>query len=246
MFLMSFLAAEQRVLKRLWGLNWQHILTSGNRRVVTRRPVSDQLAVDLELHNALCPILRKIAPFPIVSEESPRGDFTKIRSYWLLDPLDGSNEFRRGIPEYATSIALIHNGIPRAGVIYNPKTGEHFTSSSMKLLRAFPSTRRKPIYLISRSEHRRGLHLKPGGVSARFFPVGSIAYKLGLISAFGGELGLVSYEPKSSWDIGAGAAILRNRLGIRLRTLEGAPISFSKPWNRIPSLRVDATSRSPK
>jgi myo-inositol-1(or 4)-monophosphatase len=39
---------------------------------------------------------------------------------WLIDPLDGTNNFAVGLPVFGTSITLIYKGIPQLGVIYDP------------------------------------------------------------------------------------------------------------------------------
>lgn len=45
---------------------------------------------------------------------------------WLIDPLDGTNNFVNGIPIYAVSMGLLHRGNPVLGVVYNPTSGECF------------------------------------------------------------------------------------------------------------------------
>ena len=39
---------------------------------------------------------------------------------WVVDPMDGTKEFIHKIPEFAVSIALIEEGKPVLGVVYNP------------------------------------------------------------------------------------------------------------------------------
>lgn len=48
---------------------------------------------------------------------------------WVIDPLDGTNNFVNGIPIYAISIAVIEKGMPILGVVYNPTSGECFYAS---------------------------------------------------------------------------------------------------------------------
>lgn len=43
---------------------------------------------------------------------------------WIIDPIDGTKSFVCGVPLYSTLIALEKNGIPIAGAIYIPATGE--------------------------------------------------------------------------------------------------------------------------
>jgi myo-inositol-1(or 4)-monophosphatase len=47
---------------------------------------------------------------------------------WLVDPLDGTTNFLHGIPHFAVSIGLERDGLPVAGVVYNPATDELFTA----------------------------------------------------------------------------------------------------------------------
>lgn len=45
---------------------------------------------------------------------------------WLVDPLDGTNNFVNGIPIYAVSIALLNKKNVILGLVYNPLSGECF------------------------------------------------------------------------------------------------------------------------
>lgn len=48
---------------------------------------------------------------------------------WVIDPLDGTTNFIRGIPHYAVSIACLYRGKLEHAVVYNPVTREEFTAS---------------------------------------------------------------------------------------------------------------------
>ncbi len=62
---------------------------------------------------------------------------------WVIDPLDGTNNFLRGIPFFNISIA-VRSDKGGAGVVYNPITGEMFSACSGKgaFLNDKPLTRR--------------------------------------------------------------------------------------------------------
>lgn len=47
-------------------------------------------------------------------------------TYWLIDPLDGTNNFVIGFPYYCTSIALSIDGVIKLGVVYRPSNGDLF------------------------------------------------------------------------------------------------------------------------
>ncbi len=48
---------------------------------------------------------------------------------WVIDPLDGTHNYLRGIPHFCVSIALLERGEPVYGVIYDPLRDELFTAS---------------------------------------------------------------------------------------------------------------------
>ncbi len=48
---------------------------------------------------------------------------------WIIDPLDGTNNFSRGIPQFCTSIAYAEHGEVKAGCIYDPERDELFSAS---------------------------------------------------------------------------------------------------------------------
>ena len=48
---------------------------------------------------------------------------------WVIDPLDGTSNFLRGIPHYAISIACLHRGKVEHAVVYDPVRREEFIAS---------------------------------------------------------------------------------------------------------------------
>ena len=43
---------------------------------------------------------------------------------WVIDPLDGTTSFVHGYPTYSVSVALLRDGQPVAGAVYNAAAGE--------------------------------------------------------------------------------------------------------------------------
>ncbi|MGP3372518.1 inositol monophosphatase family protein, partial [Escherichia coli] len=63
-------------------------------------------------------------------------------SLWVVDPIDGTANFARGIDHFCISIAFVHNGETLLGAIYNPATNEmylarkgHYVSKNGQALR---------------------------------------------------------------------------------------------------------------
>src|ERR1700732_2013216 len=65
-----------------------------------------------------------------LSEESVDDPIRLDRSrVWVVDPLDGTREFVKGIPEFCVSIGFVEDGRPVAGGIHNPATQETFVGA---------------------------------------------------------------------------------------------------------------------
>ena len=63
----------------------------------------------------------------ILAEES--GAQGESEYVWIIDPLDGTTNFLHGVPQYAVSIGLQHNGIMTQAVIYDPTKNDLFTAT---------------------------------------------------------------------------------------------------------------------
>ena len=70
---------------------------------------------------------RSTPDYAILGEEN--GSIGSGRFTWVIDPLDGTSNYLRGIPHYCVSIALVENGEPIHGVIFDPLRNELFTAS---------------------------------------------------------------------------------------------------------------------
>ncbi|WP_330927299.1 3'(2'),5'-bisphosphate nucleotidase CysQ [Candidatus Sororendozoicomonas aggregata] len=63
--------------------------------------------------------------YPVLSEESEWAPFAQRQQwsrYWLVDPLDGTQEFINGNGQFTVNIALIEYNYPLLGIVYSPTT----------------------------------------------------------------------------------------------------------------------------
>ena len=51
------------------------------------------------------------------------------RATWVIDPLDGTSNYLHGWPHWCVSIALVENGEPQHGVVFDPLRNELFTAT---------------------------------------------------------------------------------------------------------------------
>lgn len=105
-------------------------------QVLTKPDGSIVTEVDLALQERLQQALQQHFPgIPILGEEMSAQDQDSLlsreqQSFWCLDPLDGTSNFAAGVPFYSVSIALIHQGLPRLGVVYDPVRKECFSAQA--------------------------------------------------------------------------------------------------------------------
>jgi 3'(2'), 5'-bisphosphate nucleotidase len=193
---------------------------------------------DLASEKVILAGLEALRPrFPIVSEESDRErvDAAAVSTYWLVDPLDGTKEFLKGVPEYTVNIALIHSHEPVLGVVYVPPSDRLFEAArglgarsydangSVRALSPAPVERpRKAV--VSRS------HLSPE--TQRFIdalgvgeclPAGS-SLKLCAVAEGAADV-YPRLGPIRLWDTAAGAAVAREA-GCAVVDLAGQPLRY--------------------
>jgi fructose-1,6-bisphosphatase/inositol monophosphatase family enzyme len=163
--------------------------------------------LDLALSNLIEMLMKKHFPHTTFYSEEKFSDWKF--PLLALDPLDGTKEYIEGRDEWALSIGIFEDeNFKGEGWIYNPKTHECFSEVSKR------SHIVKPLYQgeVSRSELGMGLFT----VQSQEFevrPVGSIAYKLGRLSAGKSDF-VVSLKPKNIWDI-AGGTLLCQQAGLK-------------------------------
>ena len=153
---------------------------------------------------------------------------------WVVDPLDGTREFVQGIPEFCVSIGFVANGRPVACGICNPATDETVIGAiDCGILYngkpALPSQRKEidgAVILASRSEVKRGEWKQFEGGRFQIRAMGSVAYKLALVSAGLADI-TFTLTPKNEWDVVAGAALVKSAGGF-VSTLEKTELSANR------------------
>ena len=94
---------------------------------IERRLKSDQTPVtkaDEEAEHVIAETIRSQFPeHGFLGEETGRSD-TDSSCCWIVDPIDGTKNYVRGIPLFGTQIALMRNGRLELGVSNLPVMGE--------------------------------------------------------------------------------------------------------------------------
>ena len=172
--------------------------------------------------------IRKYYPdHGFLAEESNDGSCLKImpsgadRFWWIIDPIDGTNNYAHKIPIFGVSIAVMHSGCPVVGVIYEPVSDSMFTASL-----GAPAMLNDQCIMVSDESVSRfasivvdpnfEVNLKPSLVDlmlkTRFRNLGAATLHIAYV-AKGSFIGCILTGPKL-WDIAAGAIIIECAGGI--------------------------------
>lgn len=181
---------------------------------------------------------------PVIGEEAvSRGESVSLEGhdyFWLVDPLDGTLQFKKGNPEYTVNIALIHKGLPVMGVIYAPARGELYAAcgagTALRWLAETDKekpimTRRPPhggLTVVNSQNHGNLAKLEAflqNHKVAKRMAIGS-SLKICFIAAGKADL-YPRFGETSEWDTAAGDAILRAAGGV-IEDLQGRPLIYGK------------------
>jgi len=178
---------------------------------------------DLESDRAIARRLQDTFPDDgLLSEETVSDPSrTSKRRAWIVDPMDGTKEFTRKIPEFGVSIALTEAGEPVVGVILNPPAGVAVWASKgggtwrdgSKVTVSGVRTLSESVVIASRTEISRDQFAPYEGWFRELRPVGSIAWKLACVASGEGDLN-ISVAPKNEWDVCAGDVLMREAGGV--------------------------------
>jgi len=151
---------------------------------------------------------------------------------WCLDPLDGTSNFAAGLPFFAVSLALVRDGTPVLGLVYDPVREECFTARRGEgvWLDGAPLGRRVPQLDLSRCIAAVDFKRLPAALAVRLAAeppyssqrsFGSVALDWCWLAA--GRYHVYLHGRQRLWDFAAGWLIL-DEAGGRSQTLAGEPV----------------------
>ena len=92
---------------------------------------SEVTEIDRSTEQAIVEVFTNARPgYGIFGEEYGVSGPADAEYQWVIDPIDGTTNFVRGVPVWATLIALVHNGVPVLGVVSAPAMGFRWWAST--------------------------------------------------------------------------------------------------------------------
>jgi myo-inositol-1(or 4)-monophosphatase len=170
----------------------------------------------------------------VLGEETGRSG-TTARMCWLIDPLDGTHNFSRGLPTWCVSVALAEDGDVRYGAVFDPVHDELFYAQrgagallDGRPLRTSGAVDPAQAVVYCKAAHgtqedvTRRIAQRLWGRVMRLRMSGSIGIALAAVAA--GRMDAAMEPCGGPWDCAAGGLLVREAGGYT-STLDGAPMS---------------------
>lgn len=249
-------ASEDRALLRAAALSCGDLLkrTAGTKvKTWSKGAAGPVTEIDLEVNSILETALRDERPdYGWLSEETPDNPDRLSRPHvFIIDPIDGTAAFINGEQDFCISVAVVENGIPIAGVVYNPILDEVFEASAGD--GAFLNGQRLRVSATDSVETarligKRGFYAdkrwpRPWPETMRLEHRNALAYRLALVSQ-GGFDGVLALGPKHEWDIAAGAVLVAEAGGV-ISDPWGRPHRYNQPDPRLPGVVASGPALHP-
>lgn len=210
------------------GAEIKRCYLQGQFESFTKDDESPVTSADYAANDIICNALGKLTPdIPILSEESTEQEIAQRHNwprYWLIDPLDGTQEFVAASDDFAVVIALIDNHQPTLGVIYAPMHDRCYMASAGKGAFRRDKDGLSPIS-VNEGPHdkikiavslRQSKETVLSRVSDKFeyelVPMGSATLKACLVAQGGADF-YMRVGPTGEWDTGAAHCILHEAGG---------------------------------
>jgi myo-inositol-1(or 4)-monophosphatase len=208
------------------------------------QPVTEaDLAVDKYLNEAFSAARPDYAWLSEESEDDRRRLTTEFT--FVVDPIDGTVAFLKGRPHFTISVALVREGLPVVGVVFNPISEECFTAiagegaalngavihaSDMGEIDHSRMLGDRTMFGHAAWNEPPNVPWPPMEIETR----GSIAYRLALV-ANGSFDAMMALSAKRDWDLAAGDLIVREAGGL-VTTHLGEAMRYNGPDTLQPSV----------
>ncbi len=197
---------------------------------------------DRVANDYLCSALRKARPDDALLSEEEKDCLSRcaVSRVWIIDPLDGTREYREGRNDWAVHVALAIDGVPSAGAVALPGLGITLSSGSPPPLSA-PNQPLK--MLVSRTRPAAEAVKVAESLGADLLPMGSAGAKA--MAVVRGEADIYLHTGgQYEWDNCAPIAVAQ-AAGLHCSRIDGTPVRYNNPDPYLPDLLICRTELVP-
>lgn len=266
--LMQLVKPAGEVLKKYHPGNGDDESRLANLNVEYKTDQFDPVSIaDREAEEVIRAALAEQLPdVKILGEENPLPPSDWAGQVITVDPLDNTKDYLAGGDSSAVMMALVENGIPKMGVVYNPFKNEYYFAEAGKgayrtrngqpeRLHIRPTNSVSESVLVGRIVRTGDIRPIDDAIAQMGFKStvteGSIGVKIGLIAAGEADAFIHTNLKAGKWDTAPAEIILREAGGV-MSDIDGQPLDYTKltnGWDRYfmaaatPELLTEMTTK---
>ncbi|MBN8631925.1 MAG: 3'(2'),5'-bisphosphate nucleotidase CysQ [Rhodobacterales bacterium] len=234
------LEAGERILQVYHGPDFE-VRAKGDASPVTEADEAADAVISAGLRAAFPAV-------PLITEEQAASHALSARSFFIVDPLDGTKEFVQRRGDFTVNIAYVRDGIPTLGVVYAPVKRRLFytlpngasveetgpfgpESGPLTALKVSTPDNAALMVVASKSHRDQATDDYIARYAVRDMTSAGSSLKFCLLAT--GEADLYPRLGRTmEWDTAAGDAVLRGAGGHVVRFDDHQPLAYGKPgWD---------------
>lgn len=191
---------------------------------------------DREANALILRLLHEARPDDFVLSEEAVDDGTRCAAsrVWVVDPLDGTREFRERRNDWAVHVGLAIDGVPVTGAVALPASARVFATDDPAP--AYPAAPARPRMVVSRTRPHALVAAVAAAIGAELVPMGSAGAKAMAVVDGAAEIYLHAggqYE----WDNCAPVAVAL-AAGLHASRIDGSALVYNRRDPLLPDVLI--------
>ncbi|MCK9249388.1 MAG: 3'(2'),5'-bisphosphate nucleotidase CysQ [Solirubrobacteraceae bacterium] len=227
--------SDDRLARDLAEAAGQALLAARTHAPLRGRALGD--VGDAMAHELIVGTLRALRPDDAVRSEEDRAPVApgaEDRRIWIVDPLDGTREFREGRDDWAVHVALVVAGSPGPSAVALPGLGVVLSSADVAPPPPAPGPR--PRIAVSRTRPPAAVDHLRERIDVELVPMGSAGYKTSAVVR-GEADAYVHAGGQFEWDSAAPVGVAL-AAGLHASRIDGSPLRYDGADAWLPDLLV--------
>lgn len=239
------------------GKKVMEIYSAGDVQVWLKSDKTFLTQADIDSNKIIIDGLKSEFPNHAILSEESVDDAGRMQNdhLWVVDPLDGTSDFRKRTNEFSIMLAYLHQGRPVIGVVYAPALDKLYfavqgsgaflnSQGASKQLAVAHRSLEESVIVLSRKEftqdEAQAVARKYGAKT--YLQSGSFGVKVGLITEGLADFYINNDTNAGEWDSAAPGLILKEAGGT-ITDYDGKLLAYNKPDPHLPRGAICSTGR---